>query len=106
MGQQQPPPNPGMPMHQSHFMVTWRPRGLSKSVISKVIIKVTPFRFLITLLITHLLSPWASKYGCGRKPDESQNAWHQKRQKPINLIDKKNKENKDEHISTTDYRNP
>ena len=36
---------------------TWRPRGLSKSVISKVIIRVTPFRALITLLITHLLSP-------------------------------------------------
>ena len=36
---------------------TWRPRGLSKSVISRVIIGVTPFRVLITLLITHLLSP-------------------------------------------------
>ena len=33
------------------------PRGLSKSVISRVIIKVTPFRVLITLLITYLLSP-------------------------------------------------
>ena len=32
---------------------TWRPRGLSKSVI----IRGTPFRVLITLLITHLLSP-------------------------------------------------
>ena len=37
--------------------LTWRPRGLSKSVISRVILKVTPFRVLITLLITHLLSP-------------------------------------------------
>ena len=36
---------------------TWRPRGLSKSVISRVIVRVTPFRVLITLLITHLLSP-------------------------------------------------
>ena len=39
---------------------TWRPRGLSKSlspVISRVIIRVTPLRVLITLLITHLLSP-------------------------------------------------
>ena len=35
----------------------WRPRGLSKSVISRVIIRVTPFRVLITLLLTHLLSP-------------------------------------------------
>ena len=34
----------------------WRPRGLSKSVISRVIITVTPFRKLINLLITHLLS--------------------------------------------------
>ena len=32
------------------------PRGLSKSVVSRVIIRVTPFRVLITLLITHLLS--------------------------------------------------
>ena len=36
---------------------TWRPRGLSKWVISRVIIRVTPFKVLITLLITHLLSP-------------------------------------------------
>ena len=33
---------------------TWRPRGLSKSVRSRVIIRVTPFRVLITLLMTHL----------------------------------------------------
>ena len=33
-------------------------QGLSKSVISRVIIRVTPFRALITLLITYyLLSP-------------------------------------------------
>ena len=36
---------------------TWRGRGLSKSFISKVIIGVTPFRVLVTLLITYLLSP-------------------------------------------------
>ena len=36
---------------------TWRLRGLAKSVISRVIIRETPFRVLITLLITHLLSP-------------------------------------------------
>ena len=36
---------------------TWRGRGLSKSFISRVIIGVTPFRVLITLLITYLLSP-------------------------------------------------
>ena len=32
-------------------------RGLSKLVIIRVIIRVTPFRALITLLITYLLSP-------------------------------------------------
>ena len=32
----------------------------SKSVISRVITRVTPFRASRTLLITHLLSPWAS----------------------------------------------
>ena len=31
--------------------------GLSKFVISRVIIRVTPFRALINLLITYLLSP-------------------------------------------------
>ena len=36
---------------------TRRCRGLSKSVISRVILGVTPFRVLITLLITCLLSP-------------------------------------------------
>ena len=34
----------------------WRPRGLSKSVISRVKVGVTPFRVLKTLLITDLLS--------------------------------------------------
>ena len=37
--------------------LTERGRGLSKLVISRVIIRVTPFRALITLLITCLLSP-------------------------------------------------
>ena len=37
--------------------LTWRPRGLSKSAISRVIIRVTQFRLLMTLLITHSLSP-------------------------------------------------
>ena len=36
---------------------TWRGRGLSKWFISRVIIAVTPFRVLMTLLITYLLSP-------------------------------------------------
>ena len=36
---------------------TWRGRGLSKSFIIRVIIGVTPFRVLTTLLITYLLSP-------------------------------------------------
>ena len=38
-------------------LATWRARGLSKSLISRVIIGVTLFRVLITLLITYLLSP-------------------------------------------------
>ena len=33
------------------FRSTWRPRGLSKSVISRVIIRVTPFRVFITLYL-------------------------------------------------------
>ena len=36
---------------------TSRARALSKSFMSRVIIGVTPFRVLITLLITYLLSP-------------------------------------------------
>ena len=34
---------------------TWRGRGLSKSFISRVTIGVTPFRVLISVLITYLL---------------------------------------------------
>ena len=37
--------------------ITWRPRGLSKEIRSRVIVRVTPFRVPITLLITYLLSP-------------------------------------------------
>ena len=40
-----------------------RDRGLSKLVISRVIIRVTPFRALITLLITYLLSPLPLQVG-------------------------------------------
>ena len=40
-----------------------RLRGLSKWVISRVISRVTPFRVLITLLITHLLSPLGLQAG-------------------------------------------
>ena len=36
---------------------------LSKSVISRVIIGVTPFRVLINLLITYLLSPLGLQVG-------------------------------------------
>ena len=40
---------------------TWRPRGLSKSVTSRVISTITPIRIpiraFVTLLITYLLSP-------------------------------------------------
>ena len=35
---------------------TWRGRGLSKSFISRVIVGVAPFRVLITLLMTYLLT--------------------------------------------------
>ena len=38
-------------------------QGLSKLVISTVIIRVTPFRALITLLITYLLSPLPFQVG-------------------------------------------
>ena len=44
-------------------MFTWRGRGLSKSFISRLIIGVTPFRVLITLLITYLLSPLPLQVG-------------------------------------------
>ena len=47
---------------------TWRPRGVSKSVISRVIIRVTPFGVLITLLITRLLSPLGLQVGEKFKP--------------------------------------
>ena len=40
-----------------------RPRGLNKSVIRRVIIMLTPFRVLITLLITHLLSSLGLQVG-------------------------------------------
>ena len=43
---------------------TWRGRGLSKLVISRVIIGVTPFRVLITPLISYLLSPLPLQAGC------------------------------------------
>ena len=43
--------------------LTWRPRGLSKSVISRVIVWVTPVRVLITLLIAQLLSPLGLQVG-------------------------------------------
>ena len=48
--------------------LTWRPRGLNNSVVSRVIIRVTPFRVLITVLITYLLSPMGLEVGskfCG-----------------------------------------
>ena len=48
------------------FMGTWRSKGLSKSIISRVMIGVTPFRVLITLLKTYLLSPPGSKKGLCR----------------------------------------
>ena len=41
-----------------------RGRGLSMWVISRVIIGVTPFRVLISLLIIYLLSPLPLQVGC------------------------------------------
>ena len=43
----------------THLVVplTWRPRGLSKSVISRDIIGVAPSSVVTSLLITYLLSP-------------------------------------------------
>ena len=43
--------------------LTWRGRGLSKSILSRVIIGVTPFRVLITLLVTYLRSPLPLQVG-------------------------------------------
>ena len=51
------------PVMLTRVRSTWRPRGLSKSVISRVLIRVTPFRVLITLLIAHLLSPLSLQVG-------------------------------------------
>ena len=44
-------------------MVYLKGQGLSKLVISRVIIRVTLFRALITLLITYLLSPLPLQVG-------------------------------------------
>ena len=44
-------------------LLAWRGKGLSKSFISRVLIGVTPFRVLITLLITYLLSPLPLQVG-------------------------------------------
>ena len=52
-----PTTGPWIPKSFKHPNLTWRPRGLSKSVTSRVIIGVTPFRVLTILLITCLLSP-------------------------------------------------
>ena len=43
-------------------------RGLSKLVISRDTIRVTPFRALITLLITYLLSPLPLQVERARRP--------------------------------------
>ena len=43
----------------------WGSKGLSKLVISRVISRVTPFRALITLLITYLLSLLPLQEGFG-----------------------------------------
>ena len=48
---------PQLRVQVSGFGATWRGRGLSKFVISRVIIRANPFRALMTLLITYLVSP-------------------------------------------------
>ena len=54
------------------FRVYLTGRGLSKLVISRVIIRVTPFRPLITLLITYLLSPLPLQVGFRAAADRLQ----------------------------------
>ena len=44
-------------IHNESDLSAWRPGGLSKSVISRVIIGATPLGVLIALLTTYLLSP-------------------------------------------------
>ena len=51
-----------MGLHSSRS--TWRGGGPSKSFISRVIIGVTPFGVLFTVLITYLLSPLPLQAGC------------------------------------------
>ena len=46
---------------ESTSHISWRRRGLRKSVIIRVTIWVFPFRVLSTLLITYLLSPLGLK---------------------------------------------
>ena len=53
----------GAVLGRSGCRLTWRPRGLSKSVVSRVITGVSPFRVLITLLITYLRSPRGLEVG-------------------------------------------
>ena len=72
---------------------TWRHRGLSKSVISRVIIRVTPFRVLITLLITDLLSPLGPQVTSGLLksrgallPCEARHVWVVARRIPLREV--------------------
>ena len=51
-----------IPKPQTRYL-TFKGRGLSKLVISRVIIRVTPLRALITLLLTYLLSPLPPQVG-------------------------------------------
>ena len=50
-------------------LLTWRPRGLSKSVISRVVFGLTPFRVVIALLMTYLLSSLGLQVGFGEFSD-------------------------------------
>ena len=53
---------------------SWMGRGLSKLAISRVIIRVTPFRALIALLITYLLGPLPLQVKCIRQRDPQKRA--------------------------------
>ena len=55
---------------------TWRPRGLSKPVISRVIIGLAPLRALITLLVTYLLSSLGLQVNSEPKMKLDNLLWH------------------------------
>ena len=55
-------------MHIGFWGSTWRPRGLSKWVISRVLSTLNGVTLIITLLITDLLSPLGLQVGVTLNP--------------------------------------